>query len=32
MSARLQIEALKTTYHQQEAELQSARDPVFFAF
>ena len=30
MSARLQIEALKTTYHQQQAELQSARDSASF--
>jgi membrane fusion protein (multidrug efflux system) len=29
-SARLQIEALKTTYRQQEAELQSARDSAAF--
>ncbi|WFU73398.1 HlyD family secretion protein [Bradyrhizobium sp. CB2312] len=29
-SARLQIEALKTTYHQQQAELQSARDTAAF--
>lgn len=28
---RLQIEALKTTYHQQQAELQSARDSAAFA-
>lgn len=30
-STRLQIEALKTTYHQQQAELQSARDSAAFA-
>lgn len=30
-STRLQIEALKTTYHQQQAELQSARDSATFA-
>jgi membrane fusion protein (multidrug efflux system) len=30
MSARLQIESLKTTYHQQQAELQSARDSAAF--
>jgi membrane fusion protein, multidrug efflux system len=31
VSARLQIESLKTTYHQQQAELQSARDSGAFA-
>jgi membrane fusion protein, multidrug efflux system len=30
-SARLQIEALKTTYRQQQAELQSAKDSAAFA-
>jgi membrane fusion protein (multidrug efflux system) len=29
-SARLQIEALKTTYHQQQAELESARDSTAY--